>query len=1294
MKKTVFLILLLVGLMVPWATQAQRVFINEDFNSGTLPSGWTNEYGWAFVSTSDGGYCARNNTGTSSNNKLITPVVDLSTVSVARLKFTYAQTLNNWSRYDRLQVFYRTSADGGWTLLFENATAAVGSFTLVEIELPNLGSTYQIGFGLVYNTGGGVFVDNVVVEENLCPSPVDLAFVDGTSTTATLQWTDRGTATAWQICLNGNEDNLVDANANPFTLTGLTPEAVYSAKVRAVCGTDEQSGWSDAVTFQPTDKLVIGPAQEDGSYRWQLPCNTGYRYSLTEQIYTAAELRGAGTILSIDFYGINNNNSDLYRSLDIYMVHTNQSGFASAADYITATEQDRVYSGSVDFQPGSQWTTIELDVPFNYDGTSNLAILVDDCSGWNVSNSYSYDMQFRTFGTDSPQTLYLGTNNNIGHNPTQTIGSFNSPVSEKNQIRLVKVTCMPVAGLAVGSVTNNAATFSWTERGNATSWVLEYADNEAFSGSTTLNVSGNPTTTVAGLTAGTQYFVRVKADCGGGDVSLWSAPIAFYTDFCAPEQKCEIFYELTFDYPENIGFNNGINVLDDATGSVIARLAMSEVVYDYANGEALAATTPEETDGRTYARGSFAVCNGRDIRFEWVNDSWQSDYCAYTFYNAYFMPIMYGYGSNMAFGDPADSDNAEPTPMADVVYTVSCTPNPCPRPTHVAVNYQGGTTATVTWDNVGSNYSVWYYNPDDYDDDHLITTTTNSCTITGLALGTTYKVVVKNICDPSAMVESYESRTVSFTTDLCMPEEQCAISYELYDANNDGWDGDAAIVVVDVTDPMSPRELTTWTIPSNSGGIDWNDKSGSTVETDGRSYARGTLNLCSGSVIAFYWQPGWCDGECTFTIYDASGAVIVSGIGGQYSSSGGEMLLDKSSSDRAIIATFSNDCNAPGLSANSWHAISAYKHDEGQNYLSLTNTSGGMGNVADLYRYNEATATWENQKDGTHNFTSLETCRGYIYRGAYYSQLLLNGTENAGSYTYGVTSTTTCPDADLRGFNLIGNPYPHPVVKGEDFGTTGLATGYYALAPDGSWRARLDSEPIAMGEAVLVKATNSTTLSFADNAAAPADPDMKGSATHGLRFAVAGGGHEDVAYALFDSEPSRAGADGLPKFAHLEAGLPSLSIVQGVNDYAIATFGKATESFPLKFSSKSKGEYTLTVDAEPWMGYLHLTDHVAVREVDLLHQPQYTFTHEGGQAAARFTVSLAPLSQDDAIFAYQSGSSVVVKGEGVLQVYDVMGRQLFANSVSTQLTLPCTQFPGTGVYILRLGEKTQKLVIK
>ena len=230
MKKTVFLILLLAGLMVPWATQAQRVFINEDFNSGTLPSGWTNEYGWAFVSTSDGGYCARNNTGTSSDNKLITPVVDLSTVSVARLKFTYAQT-SFYGNYDRLQVFYRTSAEGSWTLLFENSEA-VSSFTPVEIELPNPGSTYQIGFGLVYNYGGGVFVDNVVVEENLCPSPVDLAFVDGTSTTATLQWTDRGTATAWQICLNGDENNLVDANANPFTTTGSKPPAALNLALR------------------------------------------------------------------------------------------------------------------------------------------------------------------------------------------------------------------------------------------------------------------------------------------------------------------------------------------------------------------------------------------------------------------------------------------------------------------------------------------------------------------------------------------------------------------------------------------------------------------------------------------------------------------------------------------------------------------------------------------------------------------------------------------------------------------------------------------------------------------------------------------------------------------------------------------------------------------------------------------------------------------------------------------------------------------------------------------------------
>jgi hypothetical protein len=62
------------------------------------------------------------------------------------------------------------------------------------------------------------------------------------------------------------------------------------------------------------------------------------------------------------------------------------------------------------------------------------------------------------------------------------------------------------------------------------------------------------------------------------------------------------------------------------------------------------------------------------------------------------------------------------------------------------------------------------------------------------------------------------------------------------------------------------------------------------------------------------------------------------------------------------------------------------------------------------------------------------------------------------------------------------------------------------------------------------------------------------------------------------------------------------------------------------------------------------------------------------------------------IFAYQNGNDIVVNGEGELLVFDLMGRMvmnLHVNGVQTvEKPSQC------GVYILRLNEKTQKIVIE
>ena len=147
--------------------------------------------------------------------------------------------------------------------------------------------------------------------------------------------------------------------------------------------------------------LVIGSGTATNS---NLPSYNYYNYSLTEQIYTASELGAAGNITAISFY---NAGAEKTRSYDIYMVHTDKLTFESNTDLIIVSEADRVFSGEVTLTRG-YWTPIVLDAPFAYDGTSNLAIIIDDNSGnWTESPH----MACRVFNTNGNQAIFVHSDN-------------------------------------------------------------------------------------------------------------------------------------------------------------------------------------------------------------------------------------------------------------------------------------------------------------------------------------------------------------------------------------------------------------------------------------------------------------------------------------------------------------------------------------------------------------------------------------------------------------------------------------------------------------------------------------------------------------------------------------------------------------------------------------------------------------------------------------------------------------------------------------------------------------------
>ena len=248
------------------------------------------------------------------------------------------------------------------------------------------------------------------------------------NTSATLSWSENDISAEWQICVNDDEDNIIDVTTNSYTITDLTSETSYTVKVRANCdGESVWSEWSNESSFTTGTELVqIGTGTDTHSW---LPTNTGRLYTLTQQIYTPAEIGQSGDIYSVAFY---NTGDTTTRNLDLYMVHTNKNSLVSNDDWTAVTTADRVFSGSVHFQ-ADDWTVINFSTPFSYNGTDNLLLTVDDNTG-----NGDYDIRdFLVFSTSNQsQAIVVFNNSTTNYDPADPSEYSGSRWSIKNQIQL------------------------------------------------------------------------------------------------------------------------------------------------------------------------------------------------------------------------------------------------------------------------------------------------------------------------------------------------------------------------------------------------------------------------------------------------------------------------------------------------------------------------------------------------------------------------------------------------------------------------------------------------------------------------------------------------------------------------------------------------------------------------------------------------------------------------------------------------------------------------------------------
>ncbi len=274
-----------------------------------------------------------------------------------------------------------------------------------------------------------------------------------------------------------------------------------------------------------------------------VPGNMYYNYSLTQQIYTADEIGMAGNITSISFE-YTGNSAFTMEGVQLYMMNVDKESFATTTDMVQVTSSDLVWQGTFSAIEAG-WVTINLDVPFAYDGVSNLLVCFYDPTSGYAGSAY----KFRTTATTGYQCIaYYSDSYSPSVDDVSSFGGSKNRYQYRNNIQLGIVAsgatiCTKPATLNVFDITSEGASFSWsgTEAGLYQFETKTAADS-------IWSIWAPQTDTSFGLFSlnpNTAYNARVKALCSDSLESGYKT-VNFRTA-CAPLNEYMIPYVEDFE---------------------------------------------------------------------------------------------------------------------------------------------------------------------------------------------------------------------------------------------------------------------------------------------------------------------------------------------------------------------------------------------------------------------------------------------------------------------------------------------------------------------------------------------------------------------------------------------------------------------------------------------------------------------------------------------------------------------------------------------------------------------------
>ena|GEM_PF-2176814 len=221
-----------------------------------------------------------------------------------------------------------------------------------------------------------------------CPAISGLTATQAPGQSVNLTWTAAsGTPTGYEVRFNGTL--LETVNTTSFTHS-FAPSGQHSYCVRAIYPPSQDCGpqsvcQSITVTedMGECEGLVVPSGTTTGLGS---PIYTTYNNAYTQTIYNESEIGDAvGALISGVAFGYRTTGVNAVKTIPVavYIGTTTKSEFGTpvtASEFIPLSELTLMYSGTVTFNAADQWTSIDFEEPFEYDG-GNLVIAINQTMG-------------------------------------------------------------------------------------------------------------------------------------------------------------------------------------------------------------------------------------------------------------------------------------------------------------------------------------------------------------------------------------------------------------------------------------------------------------------------------------------------------------------------------------------------------------------------------------------------------------------------------------------------------------------------------------------------------------------------------------------------------------------------------------------------------------------------------------------------------------------------------------------------------------------------------------------------